>query len=133
MIANVNNCMSLLEIVAMGEDESLYTSLTSNTIHTAAERSTRIVELMAQLAEATDEDIKENLISQITTLADDEKTALETRVELDLNAQEALRSASELNDTAHLAVASSTGSKLFDIIATSKLRDLTDKLARKLD
>lgn len=131
---DVNSGMSLDEVMMYGEDPSLYKSLTSNTISTTAERVTKVNELLADLALITETDPqseskKEEIISQITTICNDETTALETSVETDLIAQETLRNASTVNDTISTVAPFNAPSKLFDLVATDKLKQLAEKVS----
>lgn len=139
MTIDVNTGMSLAEIMAMGEDPSLYSSLTANTIQTTSERVTTINTLLVDLSnvdpEAEDAEVqKQKLIDQIATLAADEKASLETQVQTDLTAQQTLIAANDANDTIHVNVPFNAPSKLFDLVASPLLRTLSDKIIeRRLD
>jgi hypothetical protein len=131
---DVNLGMSLGEIMMMGEDPSLYSSLTSNTISTTTEQVTKVHELLGELAAITGSDSeseaqKADIITQITTICDQEKTSLEASVETDLTAQETLKVANDVNDTIATASPFNTPSKLFDLVATDTLRKIADKIS----
>jgi hypothetical protein len=134
---DINSGMTLAEIMQMGEDPCLYGSLTDETIHQTSETTNKINDLLTQISilDPIDDAVQiENLVDQITTLTAEEKTALETRIDTDLNAQETLKAANEANDTIAVNVPFNAPSKLFDLVASPLLRKLADKIiARRLD
>lgn len=126
---DVNDGLSVSGILNLGDDETMYSALTSNTISTTSDRMEDVHTLLTQLSTEANTEIQDSLISQITTLLDDEARSLQDRVQSDLTAQDIVRSAESVNQVASLGSTLDSSSNLFNLIATPQLKDLADSLA----
>lgn len=130
---DVKNGMSIIGILNLGDDETLYSALTTNTISTTANRMEQVQTLLVQLKDEANTEIQNSLISQITQLMDNETTSLHDRVQSDLTAQDTLLSAEDVNVTIAIDSGLDQRSKLFDVVATPKLKLLAQKLTEAMN
>ncbi len=139
MTIDVKAGLPLSMIMAIGEDPSMYGSLTANTINVTSERVATINALLIDLAnvdpDAVDADAQEAaIVAQIITLAEDEAAAVAERVQTDLIAQETLMNSNISNDLIHVNVPFNAPSQLFNLVATPLLKTLSEEIIkRRLD